>query len=366
MRQAGISKEGVNPVISSWVSPDGHYAFVEMRSIEEANGALNFLNGIQVGAFNLKIGRPKGYTGPAPVSTSQVLSLGLAGALPLGPLTNVPMLGGASSLVTNPLLSTSAANPLLGLGLGISSEPLSNVIMVSNLPALISEDQIKELFTPFGELKAFNLIKTPAGQAQSAVFEFVNPDVTDGVVSGMNKLDIAGNKLSVQRVPLSSAAVLLKPTSNSNSSPKAVQGVNGSPPENSDEIENELKDIVSSPVIRLSNMTTDEDLTDDTLYEELIEDVAEECNRHGTVKNIIVPRKATQENDTSVGKIFVQFTNPIGAKQALTAIAGRKFNGKIVRAVYYPERLFTSKVYTVPKGYNEGEESIEELNRDLD
>ena len=43
--------------------------------------------------------------------------------------------------------------------------------------------------------------------------------ITDGVVAGMNKLDIAGNKLSLSRVPTSSAAMLLKPSA---ASPQAA------------------------------------------------------------------------------------------------------------------------------------------------
>lgn len=56
------------------------------------------------------------------------------------------------------------------------------------------------------------MIKTASGQSQSAVFEYVDPTIAEGVVNGMNKLDIAGNKLAVQRVPISSAAMLLKPS----------------------------------------------------------------------------------------------------------------------------------------------------------
>ena len=37
-------------------------------------------------------------------------------------------------------------------------------------------------------------------------------------------------------------------------------------------------------------MTSPADLTDNDLYEELLEDVADECNTHGTVKSIVIPR----------------------------------------------------------------------------
>jgi len=56
------------------------------------------------------------------------------------------------------------------------------------------------------------IIRTTGGQNQSAVFEYKNPDITDAVIAGLNYIDIAGNRLTVQRIPESSASVLLKPT----------------------------------------------------------------------------------------------------------------------------------------------------------
>ena len=54
------------------------------------------------------------------------------------------------------------------------------------------------------------------------------PAITDGVVAGMNKLDIAGNKLSLSRVPTSSAAMLLKPSAASPATGAAAVAGTGS------------------------------------------------------------------------------------------------------------------------------------------
>ena len=50
------------PVISAWVSPDGHYAFVEFRTAEEATKGF-ILNGFKIMGTPLKVGRPKTYQG---------------------------------------------------------------------------------------------------------------------------------------------------------------------------------------------------------------------------------------------------------------------------------------------------------------
>jgi RNA recognition motif-containing protein len=59
-----------NPVLSSWISQDGHYAFVEFRSIEEANLAFS-LNNYPILGQNLKVGRPKTYSGSQPASATE-------------------------------------------------------------------------------------------------------------------------------------------------------------------------------------------------------------------------------------------------------------------------------------------------------
>lgn len=137
LQQLGFCKDVQKSVLSAWISPDGHYGFCEVRTVEEATAALTYLNGIQVGAYCLKIGRPKGYTGTSPAAL---------------PLQN-------PSTLANPLLSGVGAGLGMlglglggGLGLGSIADPPSNVIMVTNLPALIAEEQIKELFSPFGEV----------------------------------------------------------------------------------------------------------------------------------------------------------------------------------------------------------------------
>lgn len=169
-------------------------------------------------------------------------------------------------------------------------------------------------------------------QGQSAVFEYVQSSIADAVVSGMNNLDVIGQKLSVQKVPQSSAIVLLKPIK-SVAVEKKVENL---------ECSDGAK---ATTVLRLSNMVTAEDLADDELYSELIEDVADECNQHGTVLSVIIPRNSNDTNDEAgVGKIFVQLSDLEGAKRVRKAVSGRKFNGRIVEAEYFAEELFQKQV----------------------
>ena len=65
LRKLGVNTSSpVGAVVNAWVSGDGHYAFVEMRTIEEASTAMAYLSGLQIGLYTLKVGRPKA-SGPS-------------------------------------------------------------------------------------------------------------------------------------------------------------------------------------------------------------------------------------------------------------------------------------------------------------
>lgn len=57
-------------VVSAWISSDGHYAFVELSTVEECNACMTFLNGFPVGSVQLKIGRPSGFRPVPGMNTS--------------------------------------------------------------------------------------------------------------------------------------------------------------------------------------------------------------------------------------------------------------------------------------------------------
>ena len=60
MLSLNVIKEAGNPVISTWISTDTHYAFVEFRNAEEANHGFR-LHGMNINGSEIKIGRPKAY-----------------------------------------------------------------------------------------------------------------------------------------------------------------------------------------------------------------------------------------------------------------------------------------------------------------
>lgn len=59
----------------------------------------------------------------------------------------------------------------------------------------------------------------------------------------------------------------------------------------------------TTEVLCLLNMVTEEELVDDDEYEDIVEDVKEECNKYGCVKSIEIPRPIHGVEVPGVGKV---------------------------------------------------------------
>ena len=59
----------------------------------------------------------------------------------------------------------------------------------------------------------------------------------------------------------------------------------------------------ATEVLCLLNMVTEDELVDDDEYEEILEDVKEECNKYGIVKSIEIPRPIKGVDVPGVGKV---------------------------------------------------------------
>jgi splicing factor U2AF 65 kDa subunit len=91
-------------------------------------------------------------------------------------------------------------------------------------------------------------------------------------------------------------------------------------------------------VLQLLNMVTAEELLDPDEYEEICDDVKEECEKFGPVLELKVPRPmGASRTNPGVGKIFVKFEKPESAQDALKSLAGRKFADRTVVVTYFGE-----------------------------
>ena len=241
MKQRGVAKnpQGLS-VLNCRIGSDGHHAFIEFYSIEEAAYAVHSLNGMVVGTNPLRISRPSGYVHVPGISD----------------ITVVPDLNQVKGPSFIPLMPPKDAIDSM-----LTDDMSSTVLIMTNLPLIISENHIKELISAFGTIKSFNLIRTLT-TSPSAVFEFEDSSMLEEVLATLNNLTVGKSRIVVQRVPIPAIPVLLE------------------------QYQNQLDPLLKLPpttVIRLSNMVTENDLIDNDSYIDLETDVYEECSNCGTV-----------------------------------------------------------------------------------
>ena len=114
------------------------------------------------------------------------------------------MLGGVNnSFFFDMFLSGSAEQPAVHLP-GVISTVVADSqhkIFIGGLPNYLNEEQVQELLTSFGPLRAFNLVKDSAtGLSKGYAFaEYADFTVTDQAIAGLNGMQLGEKKLIVQR-----------------------------------------------------------------------------------------------------------------------------------------------------------------------
>lgn len=137
--------------------------------------------------------------------------------------------------------------------------------------------QVKELLSSFGKLRAFNLVKDSAtGLSKGYAFcEYADVSITDHAIAGLNGMTLGDKKLIVQRASIGAknpaatgalgAVAIQVPGLN-----VGLMGMGGAGP--------------PSEVLCLMNMVTPDELKDDEEYEDIVEDIKEECGKYGIVR----------------------------------------------------------------------------------
>ncbi|KAJ6636175.1 Splicing factor U2AF 50 kDa subunit, partial [Pseudolycoriella hygida] len=288
MHLSGLAQAAGNPVLACQINLDKNFAFLEFRSIDETTQAMAF-DGINFKGQSLKIRRPHDYQ-PMPGMTDG---------------------GGAALTVPGGVISTV-----------VPDSP--HKIFIGGLPNYLNEDQVKELLLSFGQLRAFNLVKDAAtGLSKGYAFaEYVDFNITDQAIAGLNGMQLGDKKLIVQR-----ASVGAKNTTVAGQvAPVQIQvpglslvGTSGPPTE----------------VLCLLNMVTPDELRDEEEYEDILEDIKEECNKYGVVRSVEIPRPIEGVEVPGCGKVFVEFNSIVDCQKAQQALTGRKFSDRVVVTSYF-------------------------------
>lgn len=317
-------------VVNVYINQEKRFAFVEMRTAEEASNAMA-LDGIVYEGVPVRVKRPSDYNPllAAPLGPSQPssnLNLAAVGLVP-----------GSSSIADGP-----------------------DRIFVGGLPYYLTEEQIIDLLSSFGPLGAFDLVKDrETGNSKGYGFcVYQDPAVIDIACAALNGLKMGDRTLTVRRASASGqpkpeqADVLVHAQQQIAVQKLALQlngaaSMSGMMPGLLTETESNKPINNSTKVVRLSQVVEPEDLRDDNEYEEILEDMREECGKYGTLINLVIPRPGPSENEASsgVGMVFVEYSDSQAAAKAISALNGRKFGGNVVLATFYPEEKFEQGDY---------------------
>ncbi|KAG5960741.1 hypothetical protein E4U56_004207 [Claviceps arundinis] len=202
-------------------------------------------------------------------------------------------------------------------------------LSITNIPSFLTEDQIIELLAAFGKPKAFVLVKDRSTEESRGIAfaEYQEPgSANEPALNALNGMDVGGKKLTVKKASIGSTQV-----ANFDVGITAISG-----------LASQMSGVVEKGrVLQLLNMVTPEELLDNEEYEEICDDVRDECSKYGTISEVKIPRPIGGSRQAAgVGKIFVKFDTPDSCYKALTALAGRKFADRTVVTTYFPEENF--------------------------
>ncbi|KAL3645247.1 hypothetical protein CASFOL_010427 [Castilleja foliolosa] len=299
-------------VVNVYINHEKKFAFVEMRSVEEASNAMA-LDGIIFEGAPVKVRRPSDYN-PSLAAT-------------LGP--SLP----------NPDLNLAAVGLSGGSNGGLEGP---DRIFVGGLPYYFTESQVRELLESFGPLRGFDLVKDrETGNSKGYAFcVYQDLSVTDIACAALNGIKMGDKTLTVRR---------------------ANQGQQqGGKPGQEDVLLHVQQQIAlqrslipipsmtpSTKVVCLTQVVTVDELKDNDDYEDILEDMRSECGKFGSLVNVVIPRPLPDgEMPPGVGKVFLEYADNEGAIKARQGLHGRKFGGNEVLAVFYPENKFAEADYS--------------------
>jgi len=188
MEQVGLTTSPGNPIKTCRVS--GKFAFVELRSQQEAANSLN-LNNIPYLGATLRVGRPSKYTGPETPhgNWEDILAKFMAGELTL------PARDGSTSNTNN--LSA-------GLSPVAASTPTSNVVELKHMLSeqdLQSDQDYEEILedtkdecSQFGNLKSVLIPRDGPGKTK-IFLEYVSKDDAAKAIQGLAGRTFDGKKV---------------------------------------------------------------------------------------------------------------------------------------------------------------------------
>ncbi|KAH3914690.1 U2 snRNP auxiliary factor large subunit [Parastagonospora nodorum] len=203
-----------------------------------------------------------------------------------------------------------------------------NKLSIVNIPTFIEEEQIRELVETMGKLNAFVLVKDISSEQHRGIAfcEYADNEVVNAVIEGLNDITLGEGNLKVSR-----ATVGMQQNAGLDGGVNAISMLASAEP---------TSNLEHGRVVCLMNMVTSDELINDEEYEEIKEDIEEECQKYGPIVETKIPRPAGARSSLGVGKIYIKYQDTESAQRAIKALAGRQFSRRTVVATQFSEEGF--------------------------
>lgn len=271
------------PVTSFWLHSDGKFGFMELRGDQEAVDCMQF-NGLILHGRPLRVNRPSDF------------------------------------------------RPDLNLQLTATPINVNGVIELCN--------QLTGLVAPPASIASAAQV-APAPPLRSAAVQPANE--TNGVThsaphhaQGQAAANSSAPELESTR---SASAAPPPPMLRSQPAAPSVSGPESSeaqpPPSSSDASGERASGALGSPVtvLALDHIVQNEDLDTESLYEELLQDVQQECETYGKVLEVSIPKTGPGR-----GTAFVAYGTKAEADKAIIGLAERVFENQAITGVIVPNQ----------------------------
>lgn len=254
---------------------------------------------------------------------------------------------------------------------GVKSKVLDSgkKISVAGIPSYLNDEQIMEVLKAFGPLVGFQMIKDKHTKEPRGIAfcEFEDSEVTSIACEGLNGMTLGDSTLRVKLASkgqdVEESAIPFGATDGMSSLAATV--LNNNRLNNDDKkMGTDHNPLADTPVLQLLNMVTPEELIDNEEYQEILEDIEEECSKYGKIERIVIPRPdpksvvskrltiqvgAPKQQEikqvAGVGNVFIKFDSHDACKRAHNVLGGRKFSDRTVISSYYSEENFDLGIF---------------------
>jgi RNA recognition motif-containing protein len=117
-----------------------------------------------------------------------------------------------------------------------------------------------------------------------------------------------------------------------------------------------FQNFLATNVICINNMVDPIEIENDSIFEEIYEDIKEEISKIGAIRSMIIPRKRDGYLGTCLGKVYIEFENINAATMAVRILGVKlyfqnelklqdyKYDNRSLQASYYEPNRFMERI----------------------